>query len=135
MITDDMDTWLKQTVLQKTPMTFGYDTNLWTCAILADLLKKEFGVMVSASRIGLHLKKLGLSYQKPEYQDAERDPQEIEHFLNDKFPRIQRLAAKSGADIGFEDEAGVGVMTRSGRTWGLVGSNSRSGLLTCDENS
>jgi transposase len=49
VITGEMDTWLKQTVLQKTPVTFGYDTNLWTCAILADLLKKEFGVMVSAS--------------------------------------------------------------------------------------
>jgi transposase len=121
VITGEMDTWLKQTVLQKTPVTFGYDTNLWTCAILAELLKKEFGVMVSASSVGLHLKKLGLSYQKPEYQDTKRDPQEIEHFLNDKFPRIQRLAAKLGADIGFEDEAGVGVMTRSGRTWGSVG--------------
>ena len=29
---------------------------------------------------------------------------------------------KIGADIGFEDEAGVGVMTRSGRTWGEVDS-------------
>ncbi len=28
---------------------------------------------------------------------------------------------KMGADIGFEDEAGVGVMTRSGRTWGEAG--------------
>ena len=26
-----------------------------------------------------------------------------------------------GADIGFEDETGVGIRTRSGRTWGAVG--------------
>jgi len=26
-----------------------------------------------------------------------------------------------GADIAFEDEAGVGVMTRHGRTWGMSG--------------
>ena len=46
--------------------------------------------------------------------------QEIEYFFNDKFPTwIQRLANKMGADIEFEDEAGVGVMTRHGRTWGL----------------
>jgi len=37
------------------------------------------------------------------------------------FPKIQRLAAKRGADIAFEDEAGVGLRTRSGRTWGAVG--------------
>jgi hypothetical protein len=62
-----------------------------------------------------------LSYQKPADQDVEREPQAVEHFLNDKFPRIPRLANKIGADIGFEDEAGVGIMTRGGRTWGLIG--------------
>jgi hypothetical protein len=71
-------------------------------------LKEEFGVTVSSVTVYLHLKKLGLSYQKPAYQDVKREPQAIEHFLNDKFPRIQRLANKIGADIGFEDKAGVG---------------------------
>jgi len=94
---------------------------LWTGTVLAELLKQEFGVTVSDSTVRLHLKALGLTCQKPEYQDVQRDEQEIEHFLNDKFPRIQRLADKIGADIGFEDEAGVGVMTRHGRTWGLSG--------------
>ncbi|HYQ92872.1 MAG TPA: IS630 family transposase, partial [Candidatus Competibacteraceae bacterium] len=37
------------------------------------------------------------------------------------FPKIQRLAERMEADIGFEDEAGVGMRTRSGRTWGAVG--------------
>lgn len=38
-----------------------------------------------------------------------------------KFSQIQRLAAKLGADIGYEDEAGVGIQTRSGGPWGAVG--------------
>jgi transposase len=120
-ITGEMDEWLKQTVLEETPVSFGYDTNLWTCAILSDLLKHEFGATVSDSAVRLHLKKLGLSFQKPEYQDAKRDDEEIEYFLNVKFPKIQRLAIKLGADIGFQDESGVGIMTRYGRTWGLRG--------------
>ena len=41
--------------------------------------------------------------------------------MNVKFPKIQRLAAKLGADIGFQDESGVGIMTRYGKTWGLRG--------------
>jgi transposase len=41
--------------------------------------------------------------------------------LNETFPRIQRLAKKIGADIAFEDEAGVGLQTHSGKTWGPVG--------------
>lgn len=114
-----MEVGLKQTVLRHTPVDFGYDTTLWTRNILAELLKKEFGVAVSGSTVSLHLRKLGLSYQQPAYQD--RDPGEVERFLNDTFPTLQRLADKLGADIGFEDEAGVGIMTRKARTWGLVG--------------
>jgi transposase len=121
LVTSEMEVWLKQRVLTHTPVDFGYDTTRWTRDILAELLKKEFDGAVSGSTVSLHLRKLGLSYQQPAYQDRDRDPGEVERFLNDKFPTIQRLADKLGADIGFEDEAGVGVMTRSGRTWGLVG--------------
>jgi transposase len=92
-----------------------------TCGILAELLKKEFDVTVSDSAVRLHLKSMGLTPQKPEYQDAERDEQGIEYFLNAEFPKIQRLATKLGADIGFQDESGVGIMTRHGKTRGLRG--------------
>jgi transposase len=70
--------------------------------------------------VSLHSRKRGLSYQKPCYRDVARDEQEVERFVNDKFPRIHRLADKMGADISFEDEAGIGLMRRSGRTWGRV---------------
>ena len=122
LITREMEGWLEETVLNSTPVEHGYDTNLWTRDLLAEMLKQEFGVSVSGLSVSLHLRKLGLSYQKPSYQDVARDEQEVEHFLNDTFPRIQRLADKIGADIGFEDGAGIGLMKRSGRTWGRVGS-------------
>jgi transposase len=109
LITREMESWLEETVLSSTPVEHGYDTNLWTRDILAQLLKKEFGVSVSGLSVSLHLRKLGLSYQKPCYRDVARDEQEVEHFLNDTFPRIHRLADKMGADIGFEDEAGIGL--------------------------
>lgn len=121
VITAEMDAWLEQTVLNSTPVAHGYDTVLWTRDMLAELLNREFGVWVSGASVSLHLKKLGLSYQKPCYRDVAQDEGEVEFFLNVKFPRIQRLAENIGADIGFEDEAGVGVRTRSGRTWGRVG--------------
>jgi hypothetical protein len=81
---------------------------------------------VTDSAVRLHLKAMGLTCQKPEYQDLKRDDQEVEPFLSDKFPRIQRVAEKRGADIAFEDEAGVGVMTRHGRTGGLSGETPRA---------
>jgi transposase len=121
LITGEMDKWLELIVLNNTPVDFGYDVNLWTCSILAELLKREFEVTVSDSTVRLHLIESGLSCQIPEYRDKDLDPQEVDHFLNDKFPRIQRLANKIGAEIGYEDESGVGVRTHGGRTWGLRG--------------
>lgn len=121
IITPRIDVWMKQTVLESTPDKHGYDTNLWTGKILAELLKDKFGIDVSDSAVRLHLKAMGLSCQKPEYQDELRDEKEIKNFLEVKFPKIQQLAEKLGADIAFEDEAGVGVTTRHGRTWGERG--------------
>lgn len=121
VITEAMDAWLKETVLNSTPMNHGYDTLLWNRGILAELLHRQFGITVKGVTVSQHLKKLGLSYQKPRYQEIGRDEDEIARFLEVKFPKIQRLAEKLGADIGFEDEAGVKPQTRSGRTWGLVG--------------
>lgn len=121
VITPAMEQWLKATVLTSTPVHHGYDSRLWTREILAALIKKTFDVTVDGSTVSLHLHAIGLSYQKPVDQDVRRDEQEVEAFLKNKFPMIQRLANKLGADIGFEDEAGMGVMTRSGRTWSAVG--------------
>jgi transposase len=120
-ITAKIDTWLKSVVLSENPTSYGYDTVLWTCQILAEIIEKTFGIKVISSTISAHLRQMGLSYQEPCYRAKERDPAEIEYFLNEKFPRIQRLALKIGADIAYEDEAGVDMSERSGRTWGLIG--------------
>jgi transposase len=121
VITPEMDRWLKATILNSTPVEHGYDTELWTLKILVELLQQRFGVWVADSTVALHLHRLDLSCQRPCYLAAEQDPEAVAHFLLYKFPKIQRLAEKIGAEIGFEDEAGVGIMTRAGRTWGEVG--------------
>lgn len=116
-----MDAWLKQTVLETTPEDFGVDTPLWTCALLAELLAERFDVEVGGAAINAHLHRLGLSVQKPTYRAAEQDPEAVERFVTEIFPKVQRFAKAIGADIAFEDEAGVDLRERSGKTWGVRG--------------
>jgi hypothetical protein len=116
-----MEIWLRETVLETTPKAYGYDTHLWNCAILAELLHHEFGVWVSERTISRHLVKMELSYQKPHYRAVEQDPEEIRYFLQEKLPRIRGLAKNINAEIAFEDESAVGVSIRYGRTWGERG--------------
>lgn len=122
IITPKIELWLKRTILHSTPADHGFDTALWTLKILAALLKKTFEITVYESTIWNHLRRLGLSCQVPQYRSDRYDSDEVEHYLNTKWPLIQHVAAKLGADIFFEDEAGVGIMTRSGRSWGAVNS-------------
>ena len=42
IITKATDEWMKQAVLDGTPVDFGYDTNLWVCPILGALLRDKF---------------------------------------------------------------------------------------------
>ena len=121
VLTPELDRWLHDTLLNSTPVDHGYDTDLWTLPILVELLRQRFGGWVADSTVALHRHRLKLSGQRPCSQAAEQDPEAVAHFLLYKFPKIQRLAEKIGADIGFEDEAGVGIRTRAGRTWGAVG--------------
>lgn len=120
IMTEEMDRWIKETVLSSTPMEHGFDTTLWTCRIMRTLLHQHFSVDIDESTISLHLKEMGLSYQRPRYRAAEQDPAEVEYFINEKFPRIQKLAEKINADIAFEDESGVGLSDHAGMTWGEV---------------
>ncbi|MCK7581485.1 MAG: IS630 family transposase [Chromatiales bacterium] len=122
VMTPDIDRWLRETILHSTPEAHGYDTVLWTLDILVDLLKERFGLWVSDATVALHLHQMKLSCQRPCYRARQQDPRKVEDFLNRKFSMIQRVAQKMGADIAFEDETGIRILTRSGRTWGEVNS-------------
>jgi transposase len=121
LITEEMDKWLGDAVLIKTPEDFGYSTPLWTSDILAELLERHFGVLVGGPAVNHHLKELGLSYQKPTYYAKEQDPAQLKAFEEKKFLKIQNFAEKVGAEIHFEDEAGIDLRERSGKTWGAIG--------------
>ncbi|WP_373508260.1 winged helix-turn-helix domain-containing protein [Thiocapsa sp.] len=98
---------IKQTVLESTAEAFRYETPLWTCALLAEVLLDRFGVEVGGEAVNQHRQRLGLSPQKPSYHAVEPDPLAVEHFVKEEFPKLQRFAETTGADIGFEDEAAV----------------------------
>ncbi len=115
-MTPEMEAWLQQTVLQSTPEHFGYDTTLWTCDMLAQLLSERFGVRVMGATVNCHLHRLNLTYQKPNYLPREQDLATVERFIKEKFSTLQRFANKMGADIGFADEAGVDMRDRAGKT-------------------
>jgi len=113
--------WVYDTVTMKNPLQLRFPFALWTCDMLVHLIKRQFGISLSRSSVSRLLKQLGLSPQRPLRRAYQQNPEAVEQWLKDDFPRIRKEAQNVGATIYFADEAGVRSDYHSGTTWGIRG--------------
>lgn len=113
--------WVYDTVTMKNPLQLRFPFALWTCDMLVDLIKRQFGISLSRSSVSRLLKQLGLSPQRPLRRAYQQNPEAVEQWLKEDFPHIRKEAQKVGATIYFADEAGVRSDYHSGTTWGIRG--------------
>ena len=113
--------WLYQTITTKNPLQLHFEFALWTRGLVRELISERFGVGLSEVSVGRLLKKLGLSPQKPLRRACEQDPEVVERWLAEEYPKIQALAKKERATLYFSDEAGVRSDFHSGTTWAPKG--------------
>lgn len=71
--------------------------------------------------MGRLLARLEITPRKPLRRAYERDPQRIQQWLDEDYPKLRRRAKNSGAKIYFGDEAGFHSDPVLGRTYGLKG--------------
>lgn len=105
----------------KDPRQYGFDFGLWTRRIVADLVRRRFGVRLGVTSVGRLLASLGITPQKPLRRAYERDPEAIERWKRQEYPRLRKRARERGARIFFLDEAGVRSDAPLGKTWGVKG--------------
>lgn len=105
----------------KNPLQLRFAFALWTRAMIQELIWREFGISYSESAVGRLLHRLGYTPQRPLYRAYQQDPQAVRHWLDQEFPKIQRLARAEGATVYFADEAGLRSDHHGGRTWGRRG--------------
>jgi transposase len=89
--------------------------------MVANLIRRQFGLKLSLTSVGRLLGQLGFTCQKPLYRAYQRDPEQVKRWKEEVFPRIQQRAKKEGAVIYFQDESGVRSDFHSGKTWALKG--------------
>ena len=75
-------------LLQKTPVECGFGRYLWTQQLIADLIEREFGVLYHHDYIGVILKELNFTHQKPARRAKERDEHKIQHWRQAVWPAL-----------------------------------------------
>jgi transposase len=120
-LTAKMLEWIYDTVTMKDPRQMKFPFALWTCAMVAELIWRQFGIRLSKVSVWRLLNQLGLSPQKPLWRAFQQDHERVEKWVKEEFPKIRMLARKQKADIFFGDEAGVRSDFHSGKTWAVRG--------------
>jgi transposase len=113
--------WIHRTVCDKDPRQLKFVFALWTRSIIAEMIKRKFGIKLSKISVGRLLHQLGFSCQKPLFRAYQRDSALVKQWKDQVFPQIQKRAKKEGAVIYFQDESGVRSDFHSGTTWALKG--------------
>lgn len=108
-------------VVRRPATSFGFDSPLWTCKKIREVMKKELGLKMSHSTLWRSLRDAGLSCQKPERRAFEQDPIARKNWIDNVWPELKNRAKKQRAVILFEDESGISLNPTVGKTWSKIG--------------
>jgi transposase len=104
-------------VLSRSAVDYGYETPLWTCRRISDVIKDQFACEMTISAIWKNLRKLNLTCQRPERRAIECNEEEGRRWLRYEWPKIKRYACRWKALLYFQDECGVSLTAALGTTW------------------
>jgi hypothetical protein len=82
-----------------------------------EVIRDKFGVRMSDVSVGRLLKKLELSPQKPLRRAYQQNPEAVDRWVNEEYPKIRKLAKREKAQIFFADEASVRSDYHCGTNW------------------
>ncbi|MFD3595923.1 IS630 family transposase [Nocardia sp. NPDC058640] len=120
-LTPDQESALVEAVIEFEPEQLGLKGKLWTRRKVSELARALFGVHYTEEGMGKLLRRMGLSFQRPDRRAIEADPAAMAQWVQVTYPALVKRAKEEGAVILFGDQVGVRSDHLSGATWGRVG--------------
>jgi transposase len=68
----------------------GFESELWTCPRVAQIIARRFGIGYHVDHIGRLLRSLGWTPQRPTRRALERDEQGLQRWIKQEWPRIKK---------------------------------------------
>ena len=99
-------------LLEKGPERLGYETPLWTCDRVADLIAQEFEVSYHAGHVWKILRQLNWSVQRPAGRALERDEAGIQRWKSERWPEIKKKRKQKAARSSSSTRPRAGTSNR-----------------------
>ena len=77
-------------LLTKGPAAYGFRGDVWTCARVGDVIRREFGVTYHPDHVGRILKALDWTPQKPVKRATQRDETAIANWVATDWPALKK---------------------------------------------
>lgn len=94
-------------ITDRTPDQLKLPFVLWTRQAVQQLIADRFNLRLSLSTVGRCLRRWGFTPQKPVRRAYEQDPQAVQHWLKQTYPKIKARAKREKAEIHWGDEMGL----------------------------
>jgi transposase len=104
-------------VVEQTPEALGLPFALWTSRAVRELIMRRFGKRLGLTAVQLHLRRWGLTPQKPLIRAKQRQPAAIAAWLATAYPAIAKRAKTLRAVIYWGDETGISNQDQIGRSY------------------
>ena len=77
-------------LLRAGPRRAGFDSDLWTTVRVAELVEQQFGESYHSTHVGRMMHALGFSCQKPQRRSKEQNPEAVQTWREQQWPRIKK---------------------------------------------
>src|ERR671932_344439 len=108
-------------IAEGTPDRLGLPFALWTSRAVRELIERRLAKRLGPSTVPLHLRRWGVTPQKPLVRAEERSPAAVAAWLERDYPAIARRAKAAKAVIYWGDETGISNQDQVGRSWAPEG--------------
>lgn len=108
-------------MLLKSPEYYGFESGVWTSAMIQALIFRTFNVEYSTGYICQLLRDMGLSHKKMDIISHKCDKNLQKEFVKKTFPETVFKALRQKGVILFQDESTFRQWSRSAYNWGLKG--------------
>jgi transposase len=98
---------LRNILAHHTPDELGLLYSLWSREAVKRLIFEKYGIELALRTITLYFSRWNITYQRPEKRSYAQNPQAVERWKMEEYPRIKEEASQEKAEIFWCDETGI----------------------------